>query len=158
MTLFAKKDKFLLKVKDRKKRKLDFWKLIFESFVYILIVFILSVLQRSPPLLSTQLKPPIFFLHWNKVVLPKYSWIYNLPLECGQLIRGDTLRVNCLSISQQIKIPHSSMAEVRDSISPLMHGFHLVCAYTCRSCTCWPMCGYIPCAAILMCAEYIVFL
>lgn len=32
-------------------------------------------------------------------MLPKYFWVYGLPLECDRLTRGYTFRVNCLSPS-----------------------------------------------------------
>lgn len=84
MTLFAKKGKFLLKVKDRKKRTLDFWKLMsfWEFCIYFNGIHSLHSSKIFPlPYLPNLSLSFFFFLHWDKVVLPKYFWIDNIPLE-----------------------------------------------------------------------------
>lgn len=50
---------------------------------------------------------PFFFffpIHQAQFVLPKYLSVCGLPLECGQLTRGYTLKENCLSFFQKLTI------------------------------------------------------
>lgn len=62
-----------------------------------------SFSQIHPYFLPNQLCILTFFkAPQDQCVLPKYSWMYNLPLEHDQLIRGNTLRENCLSSQQHL--------------------------------------------------------
>lgn len=60
----------------------------------------------SPPLLSQLCVLLIYFS--CPFVLLKSSWMCGPPLECSNLTKGDSLRENCLSISQQVKNCHWS--------------------------------------------------
>lgn len=65
----------------------------------------------------------VFQIHPNKFVLPKYYWIYGLPVVLDQLSRGYTLRENWLPQYQLLTVANSST--------------HRVGVYAQLSCTRW---------------------
>lgn len=63
-------------------------------------ILIILVPQIFPDL-PAQIGSVLFLTCKYKFMLPKYSGMYGLQLEHGQLIRGCSLRKSHLSLSQQ---------------------------------------------------------
>lgn len=65
-----------------------------------------QVFPDPPPFQSTQLYVSISsknkIEYEEQCLLPKYSWMCGLPLECGWLTRGNILRQNWLFLSQHL--------------------------------------------------------
>lgn len=84
----------------------------------------------------------------NKIVLPKYSWMWGLLLESSQLTMGYIFRENFPSLSQQLPMTNSSTTWVCPT--PIsMAEFWLSLALS----TCCHNCCEIVCAAIMLHLE-----
>lgn len=113
----------------------------FIQHVWVILIFLFSFSQKIPSFTTHLIFVPPQPLFQDQFVLPKYSWMCVLPLECGLVTGGYTLRDHCLSFSRQLLTPWLAWDCVLSSFF-MLAGIGLGCVCT----------GFVHAAAITVCS------